>query len=85
MRPCYLRANLKSMERVCTKGRCKQPALFTLTYDYDDKLAVMADEVAAWEPAFLDVDPVHGAWFDISTGELWIMDPATGDFSRPGM
>jgi len=29
----------------------------------DDKLAVMADEVAAWEPAFLDVDPVHGAWF----------------------
>ncbi len=29
----------------------------------EDKLAVMADEVAAWEPAFLDVDPVHGAWF----------------------
>lgn len=29
----------------------------------DDKLAIMADEVAAWEPAFLDVDPVHGAWF----------------------
>ena len=29
----------------------------------DDKLAVMADEVAAWEPAFLDVDPVHGSWF----------------------
>ena len=26
---------------------------------------------------------VHGAWFDISTGELWVMDPATGDFSRP--
>lgn len=26
---------------------------------------------------------LHGAWFDISTGELWIMDPATGDFSRP--
>ena len=26
---------------------------------------------------------VHGAWFDISTGELWVMDPETGDFSRP--
>lgn len=26
---------------------------------------------------------VHGAWFDISTGELWIMDGKTGDFSRP--
>lgn len=29
----------------------------------DEKLAVMADEVADWEPSFLDVDPVHGAWF----------------------
>lgn len=27
---------------------------------------------------------IHGAWFDISTGELWVMDPKTGDFSRPG-
>jgi carbonic anhydrase len=26
---------------------------------------------------------LHGAWFDISSGELWIMDPETGDFSRP--
>jgi carbonic anhydrase len=25
---------------------------------------------------------LHGAWFDISGGELWIMDPVTGDFSR---
>lgn len=28
---------------------------------------------------------LHGAWFDISTGELWIMDSKTGDFVRPGM
>lgn len=27
------------------------------------KLAGMAEEVADWAPAFLDVDPVHGAWF----------------------
>ncbi|MEW7008980.1 MULTISPECIES: carbonic anhydrase [unclassified Lentilitoribacter] len=26
---------------------------------------------------------IHGAWFDISTGELWIMDGDTGDFKRP--
>ncbi len=26
---------------------------------------------------------LHGAWFDISTGELWVMDSATGDFRRP--
>ncbi len=26
---------------------------------------------------------LHGAWFDISSGELWVMDPETGDFARP--
>jgi carbonic anhydrase len=26
---------------------------------------------------------LHGAWFDISTGELWVMDADTGDFIRP--
>lgn len=26
---------------------------------------------------------LHGAWFDISSGELWILDKASGDFSRP--
>ena len=26
---------------------------------------------------------VHGAWFDIATGELWVMDGDTGDFVRP--
>jgi carbonic anhydrase len=28
---------------------------------------------------------LHGAWFDISSGELWVMDPVSGDFSRPLM
>lgn len=26
---------------------------------------------------------LSGAWFDISTGELWVMNPQTGDFTRP--
>ncbi|MFT4185572.1 MAG: carbonic anhydrase [Rhizobium sp.] len=26
---------------------------------------------------------LHGAWFDISTGELWVMDTKTLDFIRP--
>jgi carbonic anhydrase len=26
---------------------------------------------------------LHGAWFDIATGELWVLDTETGDFSRP--
>jgi phenylacetate-CoA ligase len=29
----------------------------------EEKSAVMAAEVSAWAPGFLDVDPVHGAWF----------------------
>jgi phenylacetate-CoA ligase len=29
----------------------------------EDKLAGMVQEVTDWAPAFLDVDPVHGAWF----------------------
>ena len=45
------------------------------------------------QPAHLPLHPgasrqegklaVHGAWFDISTGELWVMDSDTGDFVRP--
>ena len=26
---------------------------------------------------------VHGAWFDIKTGELWVLNDASGDFERP--
>ena len=28
---------------------------------------------------------LSGAWFDISTGELWVMTRKTGDFERPDM
>ncbi|MGI9406106.1 MAG: carbonic anhydrase [Hyphomicrobiaceae bacterium] len=27
---------------------------------------------------------LHGAWFDISHGELWVLDPETGDFVAAG-
>ncbi len=30
-----------------------------------------------------DALSLHGAWFDISTAELWVMDGETGDFMRP--
>ena len=29
----------------------------------EEKLSAMAQEAADWQPDFLDVDPVHGAWF----------------------
>ncbi|GHC73906.1 carbonic anhydrase [Limoniibacter endophyticus] len=28
---------------------------------------------------------LHGCWFDISTGELWVMNTETGDFERPDL
>ena len=28
---------------------------------------------------------LHGAWFDIELGELWIMDGQSGDFRRPSL
>jgi len=28
---------------------------------------------------------LHGVWFDISTGELWVMNKDTGDFERPDL
>lgn len=27
---------------------------------------------------------LHGAWFDIATGELWVLDEGTGEFHRVG-
>ena len=34
----------------------------------EEKLAGMAKEATDWAPEFLDVDPVHGAWFALLTG-----------------
>lgn len=28
---------------------------------------------------------LHGAWFDISSGELWVMNAQSGDFARPSL
>jgi hypothetical protein len=52
-----------SMERVCTKGRCQQPALFTLTYDYEDKLAVIGPLSPEKESAAHDLCRKHALGF----------------------
>jgi phenylacetate-CoA ligase len=31
----------------------------------DDEFARMAEEILEWSPVFLDLDPVHGAWFAV--------------------
>ena len=42
----------------------------------EDKLSGMAKEVADWAPAFLDVDPVHGAWFALHCERHGLRFPA---------
>jgi phenylacetate-CoA ligase len=41
-----------------------------------EKLAQMAAETAAWAPAFLDVDPVHGVWFALYCERLGLRFPS---------
>jgi phenylacetate-CoA ligase len=38
--------------------------------------AQMAEEVADWQPLFLDLDPVHGAWFALYCERLGIKFPS---------
>ena len=45
-----------------------------------DNLRTFPDIKALEESGMIKL---HGAWFDISTGELWVMDAKTRDFVRP--
>ena len=51
------------MERLCTKGRCKQRAEFSLTYDYEDKLAVLGPLSPEKESAAHDLCRKHAVGF----------------------
>ena len=42
----------------------------------DEELARMAAEIADWAPQFLDVDPVHGAWFALYCEQRGIKFPS---------
>jgi len=42
----------------------------------DDELARMAGEILEWSPQFLDLDPVHGAWFALHCERRGIKFPS---------
>ncbi|MBU6409191.1 MAG: hypothetical protein KGR98_02275 [Verrucomicrobia bacterium] len=42
----------------------------------DSEMKRMADEIGEWAPQFLDVDPVHGAWFALHCERQGIRFPA---------
>jgi phenylacetate-CoA ligase len=48
----------RSVGRTLYVNHARIPFLLT-----EDELEQMAREISEWEPQFLDLDPVHGAWF----------------------
>ncbi|WP_099867023.1 carbonic anhydrase [Pararhizobium haloflavum] len=56
-----------ALERISIRNSIKNLRTFPWVSDLEEK-----DELS-----------LHGAWFDIGTGELWVMDGASGDFRRP--
>jgi phenylacetate-CoA ligase len=58
---CFSNYTSKSARTVDTTLFVNQARIpFLLT---EAELARMADEILEWSPEFLDLDPVHGAWF----------------------
>lgn len=57
------------MERVSVRNQVENLRSFPIIKEREDKGDVS----------------LHGAWFDISKGELWVMDPESGDFERPAV
>ena len=61
-------------------GRERQSALERIAIRYSIKNLRSFPFVAALEAE--GKIAIHGAWVDISSGELWAMDPGSGDFSK---
>jgi len=58
---CFSNFTSKAARTVGTSRAVNQARIpFLLT---DAELARMAEEIREWAPQFLDLDPVHGAWF----------------------
>ena len=55
-------------ERQCSQGRCKQSAEFSLTYDYDDQLAVIGPLSPQPEPLAHDLCRKHARGFTAPQG-----------------
>lgn len=54
---------LSDMSRECTKGRCKQPAVYVLTYDYDEQIAVLGPVPPEPEPRAYELCLKHAKAF----------------------
>ena len=56
----YTAKSARTVEATLFVNQARIPFLLT-----EAEMARMADEILEWSPEFLDLDPVHGAWFAI--------------------
>jgi phenylacetate-CoA ligase len=54
----YTSKSARTVDSTLFVNQARIPFLLT-----EAELARMADEILEWSPVFLDLDPVHGAWF----------------------
>lgn len=59
----------RNFERIAIRNSIKNLRTFPYVHEGEDKGELT----------------VHGAWFDIKTGELWVMDDKTAEFERPNI
>ena len=71
---CFSNFTSKSARTVDTTLFVNQARIpFLLT---EAELARMAEEILEWSPVFLDLDPVHGAWFALACERCGIRFPS---------
>ena len=61
----------RTVENTLFVNQARIPFLMT-----EAELARMAEEILEWSPVFLDLDPVHGAWFALYCGRHGIKFPS---------
>ena len=61
----------RTMDTTLFVNQARIPFLLT-----ESELARMADEILEWSPLFLDLDPVHGAWFALYCDRNGIQFPS---------
>lgn len=70
------------MSRQCSRVACSRPAAFTLTFDYEDRLAAVGPLAFAVEPHSYDLCVVHAE--RLRAPEGWtIMRPVPLGYEQP--
>ena len=74
------RLDLTGSKKGCDHGQC---GACTVLLNGRRANGCLLLAVAHQDAEITTIESLHGAWFDISSGELWVMNKETGDFERP--